>query len=198
MFFLCSVLQKNTKQARSNLASASSLKDKEILVYTMTMTKTTQIMKLSMTLSPMKDTFVAIVTTDQPPAHDDFFRTGNATVKLLVCIKNGQPLSEVLGEKCDNPDPLDESAGWTYLLSGSSVSIIGRNVQEPEDDILVYVGCIALIHDRAETKRYLKTATSRSKRSTERRKFAYCVRFSFGILPIQEQLSKCFDDKQMR
>ena len=106
MFFLCTVLQKNTKQARSNLASASSLKDKEILVYTMTMTKTTQIMKLSMTLSPMKDTFVAIVTTDQPPAHDDFFRTGNATVKLLVCIKNGQPLSEVLGEKCDNPDPL--------------------------------------------------------------------------------------------
>ena len=182
MFFLCTVLQKNTKQARSNLASASSLKDKEILVYTMNMSKTTEIIKLAMTLSPMKDTFVAVVTTDRAPTHDDFFRAGNATVKLLVCVKNGQPLSEVLGEKCDNPEPLDESAGWTYLLSGSSVSVIGRNVQEPEDDILVYVGCIALTRHQGETKRYLKTRTSRSKRSTERRKFAYCVRFSFCIL----------------
>ena len=82
------------KQARSNLASASSLKNKEILVYTMNMAKTTQILKLAMTLSPMGSTFVAIVTEDQAPTHEDFFRAGNTTVKLLVCVKNGQPVSE--------------------------------------------------------------------------------------------------------
>ena len=164
------------KQARSNLASAASLKNKEILVYTMNMAKTTQILKLVMTLSPMGNTFLAIVTEDQAPTHDDFFRARNTTVKLLVCVKNGQPLSEVLGEKCDNPGPLDESGGWTYLLSGSSVSIIGRNVQEPEDDILIYVGCIALIDGQVEAKSYLKTTRTRSKRSTERRKF-FCKAF---------------------
>ena len=87
----------------------------------------------------------------------------------------GNLLVKVLGEKCDNPEPLDESGGWTYLLSGSSISIIGRNVQEPEDDILFFVGCIALIDGQAEAKSYLKVTRSRSKRSAERRKLSYKV-----------------------
>ena len=152
------------RKAKSNLALAASLKNKEILIYNMTMDESTQILKLVMTLSETKDIFLAVVTTDSVPTHSDFTGTGNATVELFICVQNRKPVSEVFGVKCDSPGMMNETEQWTYLIDGKSISIIGRDKSVRENSTLVHVGCIALTYDN--TKRYLK---SRAKRSTEPR-----------------------------
>lgn len=161
-----SVFRKTSKQARTNLALASNIVEKSILIYNLTMTPDDQIIKLVMTPSSFRHTFLAIVTTDGVPTHDDFFRTGNGTVKLIVCIENGLAVNESLVGTCDSPGIISESTHWGYLFNGRNLTIVGSNEEGATEDVEFHVGSIALVGGRTEFKTYLKEPSRRSKRST--------------------------------
>ena len=181
---LFSVINRQTKQAKTNLAFTSDAETKQLLVYNMTMAKDDQIVKLLMSVESLKHIFLAIVTTNFVPTYADFNRSGNATVKLLVCIEDGQAVNETSSEKiCDDPGRVglaNDSTSWGYLFNGQTISIIGRNVEEPAEDLLIHVGTLVLAHEEKITKHYVKQKSHGTKRSTAPRK-SVCFKTSFNF-----------------